>query len=369
MDIRRSDSEEGFVVDVGEEELFYVEIPGALRYIVLQQAERSLVVKADLPGWPSVVVRLVWSSSKRVAQSKGYNGMVACGDLNFVPKLHSRDVHLIGSTFVGTVVRDYVQGDALNLVWPLMSHEERAAIMGDVADAVTAIAERTSGYFWRLQGQNLATGDPITALNYRILLSKLTRELGKADMGILNIDPFHLTATLCHGSLRMDHVIVMEGRLSGLVGWSACDYTSEVMDRISYYFSVSMKRQDESWCNFVAGVPIARDYPPPVYVMAIMYYFYYRLKRWCDEPAEYVDSLLETASDCILSSLSSAQGAATLETRDTGDRGSLSGHTITDHSTAPVPPTSFDTESRPQSSTAWDDWSDSGTVIDIIRLL
>jgi len=103
------------------------------------------------------------------------------------------------------------------------------------------------------QGRSLMTSDPVRYLDHMILLSKLVNEIGPEDMGVCELDTFDHAPVLCHGALTMDHVIVDGGRLSGLVGWSKCDFAPEVSDRLSYYFAQPVSYPRSQWYDFLAG--------------------------------------------------------------------------------------------------------------------
>lgn len=362
----------GFFVDIGEAHLFYVELDDVVEYSMVSNSNISVVVRAVTADGGDYAVRVSWSKYKRVAQSKWCQGMEVCSGLSFVPKLHSSVLYSFGSTHVGILVRDYVVGVTAESVWGLMSDRERMTLASDVREAVSLMSENTCPYFMFLQGRNLSTHSPVQFLNYRVLLSMVTLELNRGDMRVVDMEDFPCSPVLSHQALYLDHIIVRDGRLAGLVGWGQCDYVPEIYDRMKYHFRASSGSDEFNWCRFMSSLRLVHGAPPPMFAIACMYYHYYlRAKttpEWC-RPG--LDGLLEEVSDELLRPLHVLmEPAAGLCTENAGDRRSRRTHDSPDSETATVHEDPFIDVPSASSTTSeaetWDDWTDSDTVLGIL---
>lgn len=299
----------GLYVDVGEPQLFYVEIDEARRYTMLSSSDYSVVVKVDTFAGEEIVLRVAWSKYKRVAHGKGYIGMEDCSRLPFVPDLHTSTLNILGNTYVSLITRQYMPGVPLSEVWSVMNESERACIKRDVQSAMEHISMHRSDMFMDLQGRNLSTPDPVNYINYRILLSKITRDLNESDMAPILMDTFTSTPVLCHQDLSMDHVLIDKGKLSGIVGWGRCDYVPEVFDRLRYYFIPPLHEGEREWYSFISRLPLVYPPPPPLYSVACMYY-HYNLRRNYTSPDYHgnLERSLEAISDSLLKQVSAGTG-------------------------------------------------------------
>lgn len=291
----------GVFVDVGEPSLFYVELEDVESYTMLYSSKSAVLMRTRTYSGEELVLRVSWSKYKRIAYGKGYIGMDICADIPFAPLLFSRQLNRIGDTYVGVIVRQYMPGVPLSNVWSMMGDDERNVIKRDVRRASELIARHTSKYFMELQGSNLSTQDPVQYINYRILLSKLTRDLREGDITPLSMDPFDCVPALSHQDLSLGHIIIREGRLSGIVGWGRCDYAPEIADRLKYYFVHPYYDGEKDWYEFVSRMPFVYPAPPPLYSITCMYYHYSLRKNVMPpEYIHYLDDMMRVVSDSLI---------------------------------------------------------------------
>jgi len=364
----------GFFVDIGEETLFYVEMDDVRSYVMMHTSSTSVLVKASLTTGEEIVIRVSWSAYKRVACGKGYAGMEVCESLPFVPSMYSRELHIVGRTYVDVMTREYMPGSPLSDVWCLLCDAEKKAVVEDVSAACRQISRNTSSMFMRLQGRNLATSGPVRYLNYRVLLSMITRSLKKGDMKTVCVDEFPAVPALAHHNLSMDHVLVQDGRLSGIVGWSQCDYVPEVADRLRYHFAQPQHAGEEEWYEIMSRMPFLWGPPPPLYTVACMYYHYYLRRNNTPECYHsHVDSLLGRVSETLLMPAGQAEPPCRGEHGRESDQWSPALHTDrpSSHGASKDNPFSdeADTTQRAPSVDTWENWEDSGTIEEVLDSL
>lgn len=265
----------GFLVDVGEDSLFYAEWKESSSYRVIDRTFKSVVVHVQTPGEADLCICIKWSMHKRPAQSRGTLCMEECEELDYVPVCYEQMLFSVGRTYVGMTIREYIHGYTARSVWHLLTDSEREALKCSVTTAMMQMSKKTCGVFGYVQGRNLATSNPCMFLNYRIMLSKMMNEIHGSDMSIISQDTFRCFPTLCHRSLTLDHIILRENRLVGIVGWSRADYFPETFDRLSYFFNVGTLGFDNDWLRFLSTVPCFKGPVPPLFYISCMYYHYY----------------------------------------------------------------------------------------------
>jgi hypothetical protein len=369
----------GFFVDVGESHLFRVELEDVTSYHVLYRSSNSIVLRAVSSNGEECAVKVTWSRYKRVAQARGYYCMEVCSKLRFVPSLHSSELYQFASTYVNIMVREYIPGVSASLVWGFMSKTERHRLADDVSSAIASIAAYTEQNFMHAQGRNLSTDDPVQFLNYRILLSMMLSELNKGDMRVISMETFQCTPVMCHQALSLDHIIIEEGRLTGIVGWSMSDYVPEIYDRMKYHFRASLESdEDLDWHKFLSSVRVSYTPPPAMYGAACMYYHYYRqvqtIPDWCRTS---LDKLLKEVSDALLiPAMPKYDGFMHQTVMEEGDHGSRYRHnnrdsTISSSSSNPFTDTTTIafSESEVSSLAEWENWQDTDTVLGILDSL
>lgn len=298
---RRSSGRGGVYVNIGEPSLFYVELEEAESYAMLHTSGSSVLIRVRTMSGDDIVMRVSWSRYKRVAYGRGYTGMEECSYLSFVPKMYDSSLTRVGDTYVGVMTRQYMHGTPLSQVWAVMSRQEKDIVKRDIQMVSERIGSHTSDSFMALQGRNLSTGDPVQYINYRILLSKLTRDLRESDIVPLSADSFPCHAVMSHQDLSMDHVIVHEGRVSGIVGWGRCDYIPEVFDRLKYHFAQPCFEGEAEWYGFISRMPFMYESPPPLYSITCMYYHYnLRKNTTSSEYQHHLDNVLQSVSEFLV---------------------------------------------------------------------
>lgn len=289
------------VVDIGEADNFYVELEPGTTYQRLYKSDCSVVYLAMSQHVEERVVRVCWSKYKRVAQSKGYLASQTCRDLGIAPVIHSREMHIVGHTYVQVMVRSYISGVPLSSVWHMLSQEDKDNAMSQVSRLCDTISQYVSDEFMCTNGRNLSTSCPVMFLNYRILLSMISLELRKGDISVLSMNTFVCMPVLHHSNLSMDHVIYDRGAITGLVGWSKADYVPEIFDRMRYRFKPGPLGDGKVWTDAMSNRPLLYDLPPPLYALHCMYYCYYMYKNSVPDFCwERVSVLLKDASTEML---------------------------------------------------------------------
>lgn len=289
------------VVDIGEEDNFYVELEPGTTYQQLHKSDHSVVYLAVSQFVEERVVRVCWSKYKRIAQSKGYLASQTCRDTGIVPIIHSREMHVVGHTYVQVMVRSYISGVPISSVWHMLSQEDKNNAVSQVSRLCDTLSQYVSDEFMCTNGRNLSTSCPVMFLNYRILLSMLSLELRKGDISVLGMSTFACTPVLHHSSLSMDHVIYDRGVITGLVGWSKADYVPEIFDRMRYRFKPGPLGDGKAWTDAMSNRPLVYDLPPPLYALQCMYYCYYMYKNSVPDFCwERVSVLLKDASTEVL---------------------------------------------------------------------
>lgn len=365
----------GFYVDVGESSLFYIQLDDVEAYDELYRSEYSVLIRALLKNGEKLVVRTSWSKYKRVAQNRGYTGMIVCEDLDFVPEVYSRDLHIVGSTYVEVSVREYIEGHALSEVWTSMSQLSRARVTEQMEDVVCNISKYRSSMFMKLQGKNLSTSSPVQFVNYRMILSMITADLNKGDMKILDMQDFCATPVLSHNNLSMDHVIVAGDTITGIVGWRNCDYYPEVMARMQYQFRRPVLDGESEWYNMLSKMDLFYPPPPPLYTACCMYYNYYlRLRSTPEIYHECLQRKLSEMSDILVPSVRETyMGVNISSPPDWSDHGSQYKHAV-DEETNCFQETHDNTLNGLMSPTissisSWANSEDNETVLDILDSL
>lgn len=367
----RREEKSGFSVDVGEKDLFYVDLEGTSGYELIHSSPTSTLMKATSIVGEETVVRVSWSRYKRVAQGRGYKGMIRCKGLSYVPEMYSRDLHIVGSTYVEVSTRQYIEGSPLCDVWQYLSQDQKRNILFQMDDIVGDMSQLTSENFMELQGRNLSTPNPVQYLNYRIILSMITADLGKGDMKVLDMDEFEHIPVLCHGSLTMEHILVKGDKIVGVVGWSKCDYFSEALDRAAYHFAKPVWNGEAVWFDYLAKMDLFHPPPPSLYTMSCVYYCYYlRLRSTDEEYHDFLDRKLMEASSSLVQSIRDTYMGVDISRLPTqGDHGSLAEHSLSDHTEVNPFDTDFDAQSCTETIQTWENWEDNSTVISILDKL
>lgn len=260
MDSPQTCEVEGFYVDVGEEDHFYVEIQGATQYNLLHQTEASLVVRVTLQDGDVICSRINWSTKKKGADSRGRYASDLCSDVVRTPRVISRQLYVFGRTFVMVVLREFIEGTPANLLWDHMSSEQRDYLAEQVSRAVVRISKHKHEYYGYMRGTGLRSRSASSYLNHQIVLSKITNRVGSHDIHLMEDSTKPHEATMCHGNLVLEHVIVKAGQMVGLVGWGSADYVPEIYDRARYY-SLSDPLAPDSWELRMATTPISNGTP------------------------------------------------------------------------------------------------------------
>ena len=361
----------GFYVDVGERDLFYVELDDVETYERIHESRSSMLVRALLRDGERAVVRVSWSKYKRVAQGRGYSGMLKCRSLAYVPDMYSRELHTIGSTYIEVTTRQYIDGCTLSEAWESMLQAQKDSIAIQVENVVCDMSAITSTHFAELQGRNLSTRSPVQFINYRILLSMITGELEEGDMRVLDMQDFDHTPVLCHNELSMDHIIVDGGKVVGIVGWSKCDFVPEIVSRMQYQFRKPLLEGEQHWYNFLSKMDLFHPPPPPLYVACCMYHNYYlRLNSSPQCHHNYLERRLADISDVVILSVRRTyMGFDVSAGCVDGDRRSRPEHTRR----SPATENPFDAATEISSSrvsiSSWECLDDTETVLDILDKL
>lgn len=109
------------------------------------------------------------------------------------------------------------------------------------------------------------------------------------------------TPALAHQSLSLQHIIVSEGRLVGIVGWSRCDYVPEVVERLRYSFALPQFEGETEWYQLLSQAWYFHRPPPPLYTLACALYFHHTRRN--SVPPEYrpfLDPHMRRLSDKLL---------------------------------------------------------------------
>lgn len=276
-------------IDVGEKDLFVVSLVGVEVYELIHSSSNTVLFCVTMLDSSRVTLRISWSVYKRAAQSRGYRGMDICRGLSYVPDLYTRDFHTIGETYIEVSTREYIEGLPLSEVWCDMDEWSRMSVMFQVENVMEDMSEYTGTHFMKLQGRNLSTSDPVTYYNYKIILSKITRDLEQEECTVMQMGRFELPPVLCHGNLSMDHVIVRSGKIVGIVGWSKCDFIPEVMDRMHYLFARPTAEGEQQWYDHLSSRDLFYEAPPPLYTVSCAMYIYFL--RVNSTPTEYHQKL------------------------------------------------------------------------------
>lgn len=364
----------GVYVDVGERDLFYFELEDVVSYEPIHYSTGRALFRAESAEGHLTTVRVAWSVYKRTAQNRGYRGMQICEGMNCVPTLYTRDLHVIGSTFVEVTTRDYIEGQTLKEVWCDMDETERLNVAFQVEAFMELMSERVHGNFMALQGRNLSSPGPVDYLNYKIILSLITRDLRSNDCSTMDMENFPLASVLCHGNLSMDHIIVRGSALVGVVGWSKCDFIPEVMDRMGYQFSRPHAEGEARWYSHMASILLFHPPPPPLYTAACAQYCY--MLRIRSTPEEYHERLREKLNEAysllMPSSKQSIESFDYYAERESSDLGSHLRHLEAKADSNKNPFTDCYQETTPVTSTntsrssSLSGWSENSTILDIL---
>lgn len=361
----------GVSVDIGERDMFYVELDCAECYEEIHRSISSVVFVVHYTNEEKIILRVSWSRYKRIAQGRGYAGMVHCSSLSYVPEMYSRVLTTVGRTYVEVSTRQYMEGRPLSEVWSSMPLESRLQMFSGIEDVIGDMSEYTSETFMQLQGRNLSQGSAVQYMNYRILLSMISKDLEKGDMRILDMEEFPHTAVLCHANLSMDHIIVTGSVISGVVGWSQCDYIPEVMDRMKYQFIRPVRDGESEWYQRISLVQLYHYPPPPLYTVSCMYYNYHlRLKSTPKEHHWYLERKLSETSSAIIPSVRKTYMGfdAHLGGVESDHRSQRTHSDISDDTENPFASDSGTTDFR-NSIATWEEWEDNETVLGILDSL
>lgn len=283
--ISTSDEEGGFLVDIGEKDLFKVGFHEIEKYTIIHQSYNSVLVKCDTEGYSPILIRVVWSKFKRPTQSKGYMGMQLCSSHRYVPTLHSSEVFKVCDTYVGVICRDYIEGKSLLEAWGEISDDGKKCIIEEISEFVSFMNEKTSTRFMRLQGKGLSTKSPITFMDRRIVVSTMCDELDNTEMRTGRIRDFNAVPILNHSRLTKDHIIVNNGHVVGIVGWSSCDFLPSIFSSMQYIFMPVSEVADNDWLINMSNMSFTPGYPIE-YTEKCAEYFYSRSKKLYEQDIE-----------------------------------------------------------------------------------
>lgn len=308
---------EGFYVDVGEQDPFHILIDNAIEYVLLHSSASSVlcIVHANL-GVPRVL-KINWSLKKHSADTRGRIAADICSNVVRTPKLVDRQLYEFGDTYVMVVLREYIDGTPADKLWDYMNHDERDELVQQVSRAVMRIASHTSETFGAIQGRGLKSVCPTTYISNKVLLSKINHEIAPNDITILGESNFPLKAVLCHGNLTLDHIIVKNGNMVGIVGWSKADFVPEVYDRLGYVFK-SSHDDAPTWKTAMADVPFSHPLPPTEFINYCVRYIFALHMRHASGQA--ITDLISTRARLL-------DPAMIVSSKDVGDVASLQSHT------------------------------------------
>ena len=367
----------GVKVDIGEKNLYFVALEDATDYIALHRSFSSVVYRVTFREGDDVVLRVSWSKYKRVAQSRGYAGLSICREEEWAPGLYSRALHSVNGTFIEVSTREYMAGVPLSETWCYMNVSDKAYVMSQIDGIMQAMSCYIHPRFMALQGRNLSTSRPVQYLNYKILLSKLTRDIQEKDCELLTMEDFPLISTLSHGNLSLDHVIVQGSKITGIVGWSKCDYVPEAMDRMHYQFARPTFEGEAQWYARLASTLLFHPPPPPLYsVSCATYVFKLRIHS---TPQEYHHILREKMNEaCTMLMPSVRQSFMGFNPRDYQQR---SDHRSRDKHSSPRPGVDGNPFESPEDSSTSEaeasvtdtssisEWTETDTVVGILDSL
>lgn len=129
--------------------------------------------------------------------------------------------------------------------------------MTEVQAVVWQLSERTSDHFGHLMDDAFRCITPAAYLWYRKFVAKSAKVISEACKDEVGADGYRTQVVLCHGALTQDHIIVDDGRLSGIVGWSQADFVLEDFDRLKYY-TAAVPTDPYSWERSLSEKPSSR---------------------------------------------------------------------------------------------------------------
>lgn len=200
--------------------------------------------------------------------------LIACDIVN-VPRYRLKEVFKHYDTYVSIKIRTYIKGQTLQSVYDSLTDEDIDAIFVQVQAIMWLLSRKTSKYFGHINNGSFKSLSPISYIRTNAFFDRLNGTLNDTDWIEQGSDNYTSKATLCHGNLSPDHIIVEGNMVVGIVGWSHADFTSEIYERVSYYFR-SNPKDARCWFRKISDVTTCPDTgrPSVEFVVNVTSYIY-----------------------------------------------------------------------------------------------
>lgn len=284
-DIRSGRSDNDVAIHIGEPEPFRLNIENLLSTVVLSRTSCSVCIRVSYNNSKDdEVVVAKWNKTSPPVNSKDHIAVLIACDIIEVPRYRIKEVFRHYGKFISVGIRTYIRGQTLKSVYSSLTEDEVDAVFMQVQATVWLLAKKTSRHFGHINDGVFRTSSPTAYLRVRTFFDKASKILNETDWVEQGSDSYTSVATLCHGDLSPEHIIVDGTTVVGIVGWTKADFMPEAYERLMYYFR-SNPKDSQCWFRKMADVTTCpeTERPSVEFVFNVTSYAYKRTWNVADE--------------------------------------------------------------------------------------
>lgn len=209
------------------------------------------------------VMALKWGNTTQEVNGHDYISTRFAGSIIDVPSYRIKEIFRVGEKFVSVGIRSYMEGTALSKCYRQLTRDQINALTIETQVIVWGFSNFTSQHFSYICDGALRTETPAAPKVSDILpVAKYNGELNNPAFQEVGRNGYKSQAVLYYRGLTADHIIVKDGQLSEIIGWSKADFVSEIADRLQYYFK-SVASYPYSWERSIANIALLSNTEKP----------------------------------------------------------------------------------------------------------
>lgn len=232
-------------IQVGEPDLLRLDLAGMACIEVLKSTDNSIVVVLTPEVGSREIMKVRWSSVVPFPEDRSAAICSALNESIPVPTHLDKRVMWLGRTAVCVTFRSYIEGSTARDIWQFASQEYRESILQQLQGLMGKIHTHSVEKYGFVAGTPFCVEKSDDYVSRLLCRSRIQNHLDatvEIDVrGTSNCRP-----TLCHYNLNPDHIIISDGKINGVIGWSGADYAPVVMEYLWYSFKTSVN-EDREW--------------------------------------------------------------------------------------------------------------------------
>lgn len=252
---------------------------GAEGFHILKSCTNCVVIKVTGSCLPTTVLKITWGYGERAVKRNGYRGTYYAQDMYFVPKVLSEEIIHVGDLSVSILEREYMEGVTALEAWDTLAQRDRLSIVAQIQDIMHKLANIRHFHHGYLQMESISTTSAVEYVNRRVILSKLFKQLEADQIMLSDHNDNNIRPSLCHGRLTLEHVILNDATVVGLVGWSKCDFVAEEVERSMYMFNDECDTRNSDLLTVLSTTSILSHEEDMAFRLYVFMYFYYLAKN------------------------------------------------------------------------------------------